>query len=333
MRTYSSSGRTSKSGRLFIMRCFAVLLGLWLAGLHGEMLAVAENAPDRDALSALRPGAPVAEVAKAYGSAWTPPLPHREGRVLTIDFTDGVVVRITTAGTLGSIRYNWRFGEDHPVLGLPMSARGRQVKARFPGVDLAPPKLGPFSFAAVVDNGVHGRLELGTTAEDERYLRALELYDPAAVYPAKQPVVYAAPSGEPGAPFKDVNLKLSVLSELIEKGHLDLGDPQDLYDHLLGRHFDLEAEGYEPVAEARDYLARYPLDAALLDKVTSLELDGGSAIYRYIYYFWDGESGEFDVASLEGIEHLRNLKSVRIIALVGPEADLAPLRSRGIEVK
>ena len=128
-------------------------------------------------------------------------------------------------------------------------------------------------------------------------------------------------------------MKLSVLSDLIEKGHLDLGDPQDLYDHVLGRHFDLEAEGYEPVAEARNYLARYPLDDALLDKLTSLELDGGSEIYRYVNYFWDGESDEFDVASLDGIEHLRNLKKVRIIALVGPDADLAPLRSRGIEVK
>lgn len=172
MRTYSSSGRTSKSGRLFFVRGCAILFGLWLAGLHGHMLAMAENAPNREALAALRPGAPVADVARAYGSAWKPPLPHREGRVLTIDFTDGVIVRITTAGTLGSIRYNWRFGEDHPVLGLPLSARGSQVKARFPGVDLAPPKLGPFSFASVAENGVHGRLELGTTAEDERYLRA-----------------------------------------------------------------------------------------------------------------------------------------------------------------
>ena len=79
---------------------------------------MAESGADRAALAALRPGAPVADVAKACGGAWKLPLPHREGSVLTIACTDGVVVRITTDGRLGSIRYDWRFGKEHPVAGF-----------------------------------------------------------------------------------------------------------------------------------------------------------------------------------------------------------------------
>ncbi len=177
------------------------------------------------------------------------------------------------------------------------------------------------------------RFELGTTYEGVRYLRWIELYDAAAVYPAKEPVVYSAPSGVPGAPFKDINLKLAVMSELIDNGHIDIGDPQDFYDHVLGRRFDLEAEGYEPVAEARDFLARFPLSQDILDQVTSMEFDGGSEIYRYINYFWDGESDEFTITSFDGLEALRNLKSIRIISMVDESVDLAPLKQRGISVK
>ena len=193
--------------------------------------------------------------------------------------------------------------------------------------------MGPFSRASLVDGGLHMRFELGTTYEGVRYLRWIELYDPGAVYPPKQPVLYPVPSGVPGAPFKDINLKLAVLSELIDNGHIDIGEPQDLYDHVLGRHFDLEAEGYEPVAEARDFLARFPLSQDILDKVTSIEFDGSSTSYRYINYFWDGEDDEFTIQSLDGIEALRNLKSIRIISMVGDKIDLAPLKQRGITVR
>jgi hypothetical protein len=306
-----------------------LLIGLTSAGDN----AMAEGIVDRAALANLRPGAPLADVAQAYGQRWAPPLPHREGRVLTIDRSDGVIVRMTREGKLGSIRFNWRF-DTVPVLGLAMSARGAVVQARFPSVDLVPPRFGPFSYANVRETASYEiSLELGTTVEGERYLRTLELSDPKAVYPAKQAVAFALPDGEPGAPFKDVNFKLAVLSELITKGDLDLGDPQDLYDHVLGRRFDLEAEGYQSVAEARDYLARYPLTQELLDKVKSLEFDGGADIYPYIQYFWDGESDDFTITSFAGIEQLRNLKSIRMISMVDPSTDLSPIKSKGVTIR
>ncbi|MEQ1653492.1 MAG: hypothetical protein ABL897_13460 [Hyphomicrobium sp.] len=288
---------------------------------------------DRAALALLRPGALVAAVAMAYGSSWKAPLPHREGTVLTIGSTDGVVVRITTEGRLGSIRYDWRFGEEYPVAGIHMNAYEDALRARFPALDLKPFAMGPFSWPSLVEDGLSMRFELGTTYEGVRYVRSLTLYDPAAIYPAKLPVAYPAPLGSPGAPFKDVNLKLAILSELIDNGHIDIGEPQDLYDHVLGRPFNLEEEGYTHIDEAHDYLARYPLSQELLDTVTSIEFDGSSTSYRYINYFWDGESDEFTITSLDGIEALRNLKTVRIISMIEPTIDLAPLKRRGVTVK
>jgi hypothetical protein len=330
-----ASGQTFKSGRFCIQRWVQMLFLAAVMIASGGVPVMAESPADRAALAALRPGAPVAEVAKAYGRVWKQPLPHREGSVLTIACTDGVVVRITTDGRLGSIRYDWRFGEEHSVAGIHMSADEDALRARFPNLDMKPfgAGTGPFSWPNLVESGLHMRFELGSTYEGVRYLRWIELYDPGAVYPPKQPVLYPAPSGAAGAPFKDVNLKLAVMSELIDNGHIDIGDPQDLYDHVLGRHFDLEEEGYEPVAEARAFLARFPLSQDLLDNVTSIEFDGSAEAYRYINYFWGGETDEFTILSFDGIEALRNLKSIRIISMVDETVDLAPLKQRGIEVR
>lgn len=290
---------------------------------------------NRQALAALRPGAPLADVVQAYGSAFKPPPPHREGRILTIDTSDGVIARIDRDGKLGSISFNWRFGKDHPVLGLPMNASEQAIRARFPDAQIVMFPGGPFGAAKQVESPhLHVTLEVGTTAGKQRYLRSLTLVDPHAVYPPKQPVAFPAAESAPGAPFKDVNLKLAVLSMLMETAALDIGEPQDLYDHVQGRRFNLEAEGYRPVPAARDYLARLPLSQELLDKVTEIVFDGGSTIYRYVHYFWDGETDEFTVSSFEGLEALRNLKRIRIISMVDEhKADIAALRRRGIDVR
>ena len=94
--------------------------------------------------------------------------------------------------------------------------------------------------------------------------------------------------------------------------------------HVTGHKVDLEAEGSRRLAAAYDYLARYPLTADLLGSVTSLTLDGGSTIYPYCYPGWDGETADFDIASLEGIGQCPALTTFQVIALVG-SLDLRPL--------
>ncbi|MFK3779476.1 DUF6892 domain-containing protein [Agrobacterium sp. NPDC089420] len=128
---------------------------------------------------------------------------------------------------------------------------------------------------------------------------------------------YPAPENRPGVPFDDPNLKLAILSSLIDKQLIDLGTPQQLAEHVLGRPVDLENEGYKPIPAVRAYLDRYPLSSDLLYQIDELVLDGGNSIYRYVWFFWDGEDDIFDINSLAGIKHCPNIKSLDLTSMIG----------------
>ncbi|NIB58269.1 MULTISPECIES: DUF6892 domain-containing protein [Rhizobium/Agrobacterium group] len=127
---------------------------------------------------------------------------------------------------------------------------------------------------------------------------------------------YPAPKGLPGAPFEDPNLKLAILSGLIDKQVVDLGTPRQLAEHVLGRPVDLEKEGYEQIPAVRAYLDRYPLTPDLLRQVDGLVLDGGNSAYPYVWFFWDGEDESFNVTSLSGIGHCPNIKSLDLTSMI-----------------
>jgi len=126
-----------------------------------------------------------------------------------------------------------------------------------------------------------------------------------------------APGDISGAPFGDPNLKLAILSSLIDKQLIDLGTPQQLAEHVLGRPVDLENEGYKPIPAVRAYLDRYPLSTDLLNEIDELVLDGGSSIYRYVWFFWDGADDIFDINSLAGIKHCPNIKGLDLTSMIG----------------
>lgn len=133
---------------------------------------------------------------------------------------------------------------------------------------------------------------------------------------------YPEPSGEIGAPFADPNLKLVVLSSLLEDGHIDLGGEVGFFSWVMDKPvtdpWDL---GFGIIQPAYDYLVRYPLDQNLLDKVETLSFDGGLEIYFYVSPTWDGETDDFDISSLEGLEFLRNLRVFAAASMI-PELDL-----------
>jgi len=128
---------------------------------------------------------------------------------------------------------------------------------------------------------------------------------------------FPVPEDVPGAPFDDPNLKLAILSSLIDKRRIDLGSPKQLAEHVLGRSVDLEKEGYKPIPAVRAYLDRYPLSPDLLNQIDELILDGGNSIYRYVWFFWDGEDDIFNVNSLAGIKHCPNIKSLDLTSMIG----------------
>ena len=130
---------------------------------------------------------------------------------------------------------------------------------------------------------------------------------------ARAEPTYPQPQGRPGEPFADPNLKIAVLSTLLSSGHIDLGEPREFLSWVLGRPvtdtWELGADlGFSVVPEAYDYLARYPLDQALLDEVETLWFDGGADIYFYAMPTWDGETDDFDIGDFEGIRNLRHLR-------------------------
>lgn len=288
--------------------------------------------PSRALLASLRPGAPVGDVAAAFGDRWQPPLPHRAGRVPRIAVTHGVTVDIDVEDRLGRVNFDWRFGEKNAVAGLRIGASRAEVLAAYPAM-----RLGSFAMTRHLE---HGSLLLPDGARlfvelNSGSLRKLSLESPEAKYPPRAPLVLPHPQGEPGAPFKDPNLKLAVLTELLDLAEIDLGDVAQFLSAVTGRAVDVEKEGYEKSHAAYDYLVRYPLAQEMLDKVTDLVFDGGNSIYPFIWRFWDGETNDFDVYSLEGIEALHNLKRVQFIALADPrKIDLSPLRRiPGVEIR
>lgn len=122
------------------------------------------------------------------------------------------------------------------------------------------------------------------------------------------------------------NLKLAVIDALVQAGAIDLGTPQQLAEHVLGRPIDLRSEGDRLLQPVYDYLVRYPLTVTQLDSVEVLTFDGALGIYEYIWYLWDGESDEFDISSIDGIEHCRNLRRVNANALVSDDRLVLDLR-------
>jgi hypothetical protein len=140
---------------------------------------------------------------------------------------------------------------------------------------------------------------------------------------------YPTPEVERGAPLGNPNLKLVVLNELRTSGLIDLGSEEELATFVLGREADLETEGSDFSPEIYEYLVRYPLTQAQLSSITELNFDGGNEIYFYVWYHWDGESDEFTVTSLAGIEKCENLRAYNEATMVEDcdLNDLLPLRN------
>jgi uncharacterized protein DUF6892 len=279
-------------------------------------MAADNEGVDMEALSRLRPGAPASVLQAALGKHWSPPLPDHAGFVFSIRDTHHFIARIDLDGIVGAVSYFEHFDAGLPIDGLRMGMSLEEVRAIHPEMGImtfgGEPTgwLKPSDHMSVMLIFASGRLT-NISIEDRR----------AVFWDKGPPPPYPAMAGEPGAPFKDPNLKLIVLSDLLDRDEIDLGKPEHLAEHVLQRRVNLEDEGYDLIPEAYEYLVRYPLDAELLAKVRRLYFGTGSFV-DYVYPFWDGETDEFNVRSLEGIEHCVNLEEIH----AGPLLDRIDLR-------
>ncbi|WP_246703617.1 MULTISPECIES: DUF6892 domain-containing protein [unclassified Rhizobium] len=277
----------------------------------GEGMAASNEPVDASALATLRPGMPMSAVEKAMGSAWRTPAPHKGGVIDILENTHGVVVRIDRKGLIGRIDFNSRFM--HTIAGIPMGISLADLRATVPDMEIGD------------ESATSGGARFGTKQLLESILSAritfdkvsgIAIFNPKAEYAEPSAPPYPTGSGAPGAPFSDPNLKLAVMSSLLFAKALDLGTPQQLASHVLGRTVDLERDGYELIPEALDYLVRYPLTDENLAAVERIEFDGSGAIYPYAWYFWGGEEDVFDIKDISGLRFCPNLKSFSVNSMI-----------------
>jgi hypothetical protein len=264
------------------------------------------------ALAALRPGEASDAISAAMGGRWRPPAPHDAGWVKAITHTGGFVARLDATGHIAYVRFSPPFPTDVAIAGLKLGMSQAAALAVVPRLKLG--DRSPIAAASryFADVSSHYRMVAEFHGDELHSVWFFEGDD--KVYPPKRPMVYPAAAGAPGAPFRDPNLKLAVLSALIWADAIDLAEPQDLADAVLPRHLDLGREGYHLIREAYDYLVRYPLKDADLERVEEITFDGGEPIYRYCYYYWSGSTGDFDIKSVEGIARCVNLRRFTYVA-------------------
>lgn len=284
-------------------------LAAW--ALSREGMAASNNSVDADALAALRPGMPVSAVEKAMGSGWRAPAPHKGGLIDVMERSVGVIVQIDKNGLIGRIEFNSRF--DYTVAGVPMGIWLAELPTAVPDIQIGPESKVRKGARSATKQLPEGLLTAHITFDT---VYGISIVNPKAEYNEATAPPYPAPHGSVGAPFSDVNLKLAAMSALLDAKMLDLGTPEELAIHVLGRPVDLEEEGYDLIPKALDYLARYPLTDELLADIETMEFDGGATIYPFAWYFWSGEDSVFDIKDLSGIRFCPNLKSFSVISMI-----------------
>ncbi len=124
------------------------------------------------------------------------------------------------------------------------------------------------------------------------------------------------------SPFEDSMLTLAVLSHLSGEGLVEL--PKMYF-------FDEYSFDHENLAR----LERVAMTQEHLDTIEELTWSsGGYTVQHLVWAQWDGESDEFDIQSLAGIEALRRLRVLRVSPLAAiPDDELEALRARGVTVE
>jgi len=288
-----------------------------------------EQGFNRQLASHLRPGASIDDAKAVWGSRWQTPSQKDEGYVGLRDKL-GFHVRIDREKRIGYVGFSGNFPPKYLVEGLQLGMTLHAALASRPELALLR-KQDPED---VKRNVVRYRETLADGCELEATmlggkLIGISIERPGSQYPKANEFVpapdgkYRMPAGIAGAPFSDPNVKLYVVGMLMKDGVIDLGSAEELAMHVRGRFVDFTKVGYKPLKDVYQFLVKYPINSAELASLNELWFDRGAEIVPYSWPYYDGETGEFDVFSLAGIEHCPNLRIVSIATQA--RVDLAPL--------
>lgn len=129
--------------------------------------------------------------------------------------------------------------------------------------------------------------------------------------------------------FEDINFKLVVIDALLDKSPSFQKELESLIEKYTQNYKWYNGAG--PIKEMLEFFSELYIEQKDLDKITELCFDGGNEIYGYIQPDWDGEDFFFDIQSIKGVDHIKNLKSVEYISMVDEEV-LEPMKERGITI-
>ncbi len=119
--------------------------------------------------------------------------------------------------------------------------------------------------------------------------------------------------------FKDLNFKIAIMGVLHDLGYYSK-EAEAIKDKSS---WDKD---YEPIPEVLEFYKNVEIDPKYLAQIEKLQPDGGYLCHEYLFTMWDGEDDQLDIHSIEGIEHLVNLKSFEPISLITADGlDYSPL--------
>ena len=133
--------------------------------------------------------------------------------------------------------------------------------------------------------------------------------------------------------FPDYGFKLVILNALLDANAVFLEELEKIKSiPSISRRLAGEEAYGEIIPEMDNFFRSLEICEDDLLKITTLWFDGGNDIYHLIRPFWSGEDDDFDILSVDGFEHLKNLESVHNHAMISDE-QISRLEKAGIKIE
>lgn len=123
--------------------------------------------------------------------------------------------------------------------------------------------------------------------------------------------------------FKDINLKLAIISCLTEKG-LFIEEANDLKMKAIDKRSFQNLDYDDVIPDVYDFYKNIKIKDELA-RITKFNPSASNICYNLIVKEWSGEDDIFDIQSLEGIENLNEMELFAPFGLLDYNIDISAL--------